>query len=69
MSDVYTGASMSLDGYISGPAESGFESLVPASPRLGAVTRPAMEPDRPERNVSSGTRPPTHRRRDDADGR
>jgi dihydrofolate reductase len=27
MSKVYTGASMSLDGYISGPAESGFEHL------------------------------------------
>ena len=27
MSKVYTGASMSLDGYISGPDESGFEQL------------------------------------------
>src|SRR5215218_3082859 len=27
MSEVYTGASMSLDGYIAGPAESGFEHL------------------------------------------
>jgi dihydrofolate reductase len=27
MTKVYTGASMSLDGYISGPAESGFEHL------------------------------------------
>jgi dihydrofolate reductase len=27
MSGVYTGASMSLDGYISGPGESGFEYL------------------------------------------
>jgi dihydrofolate reductase len=27
MSKVYTGASMSLDGYIAGPAESGFEHL------------------------------------------
>jgi dihydrofolate reductase len=27
MSKVYTGASMSLDGYISGPEESGFEHL------------------------------------------
>ena len=27
MSEVYTGASMSLDGYISGPGESGFEYL------------------------------------------
>jgi dihydrofolate reductase len=27
MSKVYTGASMSLDGYISGPGESGFEHL------------------------------------------
>jgi len=27
MSKVYTGASMSLDGYISGPDESGFEHL------------------------------------------
>ncbi|HEX5618670.1 MAG TPA: deaminase [Solirubrobacteraceae bacterium] len=27
MSTVYTGASMSLDGYISGPGESGFEHL------------------------------------------
>jgi dihydrofolate reductase len=27
MSKVYTGASMSLDGYISGPAETGFEHL------------------------------------------
>jgi hypothetical protein len=25
MTKVYTGASMSLDGYISGPAETGFE--------------------------------------------
>ena len=25
MSKVYTGASMSLDGYISGPGETGFE--------------------------------------------
>jgi dihydrofolate reductase len=27
MTEVYTGASMSLDGYISGPAETGFEHL------------------------------------------
>ena len=27
MTKVYTGASVSLDGYISGPAESGFEHL------------------------------------------
>src|SRR5262245_38475035 len=27
MSKVYTGASMSLDGYVSGPEESGFEHL------------------------------------------
>ena len=27
MGKVYTGASMSLDGYVSGPAESGFEHL------------------------------------------
>ena len=27
MSKVYTGASMSLDGYIAGPGESGFEHL------------------------------------------
>jgi hypothetical protein len=27
MSKVYTGASMSLDGYISGPNESGFDQL------------------------------------------
>jgi dihydrofolate reductase len=27
MSKVYTGASMSLDGYVSGPGESGFEHL------------------------------------------
>ena len=27
MSNVFTGASMSLDGYISGPAETGFEHL------------------------------------------
>ena len=27
MGKVYTGASMSLDGYISGPAETGFEHL------------------------------------------
>jgi dihydrofolate reductase len=27
MSKVFTGASMSLDGYVSGPAESGFEHL------------------------------------------
>jgi dihydrofolate reductase len=27
MTEVYTGASMSLDGYISGPAETGFEYL------------------------------------------
>jgi dihydrofolate reductase len=27
MTQVYTGASMSLDGYISGPAETGFEHL------------------------------------------
>ena len=27
MSNVYTGASMSLDGYIAGPGESGFEHL------------------------------------------
>jgi hypothetical protein len=27
MTKVYTGASMSLDGYISGPAETGFEHL------------------------------------------
>lgn len=27
MTKVYTGASMSLDGYISGPSETGFEHL------------------------------------------
>ena len=27
MSKVFTGASMSLDGYISGPSETGFEHL------------------------------------------
>ncbi len=27
MTDVYTGASISLDGYIAGPAETGFEHL------------------------------------------
>ena len=27
MGKVYTGASMSLDGYISGPGETGFEHL------------------------------------------
>jgi hypothetical protein len=27
MGNVFTGASMSLDGYISGPAETGFERL------------------------------------------
>src|ERR1700754_4012364 len=27
MSKVFSGASMSLDGYVSGPAESGFEHL------------------------------------------
>ena len=27
MSKVYTGASMSLDGYVSGPNETGFEHL------------------------------------------
>jgi hypothetical protein len=27
MTKVYTGASMSLDGYVSGPAETGFEHL------------------------------------------
>ena len=27
MTKIYTGASMSLDGYISGPAESGFDLL------------------------------------------
>ena len=27
MSKVYTGASMSLDGYVSGPDETGFEHL------------------------------------------
>ena len=27
MTKIYTGASMSLDGYISGPNESGFEHL------------------------------------------
>ena len=57
MSKVFTGASMSLDGYISGPAETGFEHLfkwygngdveVPTAkpemtPRLSAAERGAL---------------------------
>jgi dihydrofolate reductase len=43
MSKVFTGASMSLDGYISGPAESGFEHLFKWYGN-GDVTVPTADP-------------------------
>ncbi|MER6170766.1 dihydrofolate reductase family protein [Streptosporangium sp. NPDC001681] len=42
---VYTGASMSLDGYISGPAETGFEHLFKWY-GTGDVEVPTAQPDR-----------------------
>jgi dihydrofolate reductase len=44
MSKVYTGASMSLDGYISGPGESGFEHLFKWLGN-GDVEVPTAKPD------------------------
>ena len=44
MSQVYTGASMSLDGYISGPNESGFEHLFKWYGN-GDVEVPTSKPD------------------------
>jgi dihydrofolate reductase len=44
MSKVYTGASMSLDGYISGPNESGFEHLFKWYGN-GDVEVPTTKPD------------------------
>ncbi len=44
MSNVYTGASMSLDGYISGPGESGFEHLFKWYGN-GDVAVPTTKPD------------------------
>jgi dihydrofolate reductase len=44
MSKVFTGASMSLDGYISGPEESGFEHLF-AWYANGDVEVPTAKPD------------------------
>src|SRR5918996_3601291 len=44
MSKVYTGASMSLDGYISGPGESGFEHLFKWL-GSGDVEVPTAKPD------------------------
>ncbi len=45
MGKVYTGASMSLDGYISGPGETGFEHLF-AWYGNGDVDVPTAQPDR-----------------------
>jgi dihydrofolate reductase len=44
MTKVYTGASMSLDGYISGPAETGFEHLFKWYGN-GEVEVPTTHPD------------------------
>ncbi len=44
MSKVFTGASMSLDGYISGPNESGFEHLFKWY-NNGEVTVPTADPN------------------------
>ncbi|GIH01960.1 deaminase [Rhizocola hellebori] len=44
MSKVYTGASMSLDGYIAGPGESGFEHLFEWYGN-GEVVMPTKMPD------------------------
>jgi dihydrofolate reductase len=44
MSNVYTGASMSLDGYIAGPDESGFEHLFKWYGN-GDVEMPTTKPD------------------------
>jgi hypothetical protein len=44
MAKVYTGASMSLDGYISGPAETGFEHLFKWYGN-GDVVVPTTHPD------------------------
>ena len=44
MTKVYTGASMSLDGYISGPSETGFEHLFKWYSN-GDVVVPTSQPD------------------------
>jgi dihydrofolate reductase len=44
MSKVYTGASMSLDGYIAGPGESGFEHLFKWY-RNGDIETPFADPE------------------------
>jgi dihydrofolate reductase len=44
MSKVYTGASMSLDGYVSGPNESGFEHLFKWYGN-GDIAVPTADPD------------------------
>jgi dihydrofolate reductase len=44
MTKVYTGASMSLDGYIAGPAETGFEHLFKWSGN-GEVEAPTTHPE------------------------
>ena len=44
MTEVYTGASMSLDGYIAGPAETGFEQLFKWYGN-GDVVVPTTQPD------------------------
>ena len=46
MTKIYTGASMSLDGYIAGPNESGFEHLFKWYGN-GDVEVPTTEPDMP----------------------
>ena len=51
MTKVYTGASMSLDGYISGPGESGFEHLFKWYGN-GDVEIPTANPDIPIRTTA-----------------
>jgi dihydrofolate reductase len=48
MTQIYTGASMSLDGYISGPDVSGFDRLF-AWYEEGDVEIPTLKPDLPHR--------------------
>ena len=52
MAEVYTGASMSLDGYIAGPGETGFEHLFKWYSN-GEVEVPTANPDIPIRTTAT----------------
>ncbi|SCG63856.1 dihydrofolate reductase family protein [Micromonospora coxensis] len=55
MSGVFTEASMSLDGYIAGPGESGFDLLFRWYGN-GDVVRPTAQPDRTFRTSAASAR-------------